>query len=87
MNVSQLRELLSKVPQDLPVYIAYDSMVCVEEIENDDNNMIVEDGEDRGVYLCSQSARIDWAMDPENKITDYHGGKFLCQYSIPTANP
>jgi hypothetical protein len=55
MKVSELIEMLGRCPPDYPVMIAYDCMVCIDDVEENES-FIIHEGtvyRDQGVYLTT----------------------------------
>ena len=77
MKVSELISLLQRCPQGLPVNVAWDSFVCIEEIKKT-NVIIVETENEKacgngygvGVYLCAMPVdELNHHLEPGH---DYH---------------
>ncbi len=72
LNVGDLIKLLATVPQDLPVCVGYDSMVCVDAPEA---IMTVPEGDDRGLYIGAMGSDIECTGR-------YSKGKIMWKYTL-----
>jgi hypothetical protein len=67
VNVKQLIQMLERCPSDMPVFVAYDSLVCIYDVTEEQTFIVrtpVENAycEWPGIYIC--------AMDDE--AVNYH---------------
>jgi hypothetical protein len=62
LTVAGLIEMLSRCPPSAPVYLAYDSMVCIFAVRED--RSFILDAPDGGVYLCAMGREsVDYHRD------------------------
>lgn len=66
MTASELIAILQTLPADMPVYVAYDYLVCVSEVDPSTSFILDANTDDygRGLYLCAMGEEdLAWCLE------------------------